>query len=231
MKHLIITASVTLLIATPSFAQEHNKGGQDPPAYVTGLGGFTRSLGTTTGDMLIQGGVRIAPHVMAFGDLGRFANLQADLQPTLDATTTALAANQSLDVAGAGTLPAWYSEGGLRVSIPTKSPVQPYVLGGLGVAHLNPQAQFKFLSGTLPDGSIPDPGTDVTTAIASAGAFTAPSASSAFMYTVGGGVQVPMARHWIADAGYRFSRIAADSTLSASPLHAPGMTFGVGYRF
>lgn len=231
MKYLIIAVGVGLLTPASLFAQEHDKSGQDPAAYVTGLGGFTRSLGSTTGNVLVQGGVRLAPHLMAFGDLGRFGDLRGDLQPTLDATTAALAANQDLTVTGDGTLPAWYSVGGLRVSIPTKSPVQPYVLGGLGVARLDPQAQFTFSSGTMPDGSTPDPGTDVTTAIASGGGFTAPPASSAFMYTLGGGVQLPMARHWMVDTGYRFSRIAADSTLSASALNAHGMTFGAGYRF
>ena len=230
MKYLIIAAGLTLMTAAPLFAQEH-KAGEDPAAYLSGLGGFARSVGGTSGDMLIEGGVRVASHVTAFGNLGRFGNLRGDLQPTLDATMTALAANQDLAVTGGGTLPAWYSVGGLRVSIPSKSPVQPYLLGGLGVARLNPQAKFTFLSGTLSDGSTPDPGTDVTTAITSAGGFTAPPASSAVMYTLGGGVQVPMARHWMADAGYRFSRIAADLTLSASALNAPGMTFGVGYRF
>ena len=107
----------------------------------------------------------------------------------------------------------------------------PYVLGGVGVAHLNPSTQFIFSSGTMPDGSTPDVGVDVTTAIVSAGVFTAPAASNAFMFTAGGGVQVPVTHHWVADAGYRYCRIAADTTLSASPLSTNGMTFGVGYRF
>jgi opacity protein-like surface antigen len=71
----------------------------------------------------------------------------------------------------------------------------------------------------------------VTDVITSAGGFTEPSASSAFMFTLGGGVQVPVAPHWIVDAGYRYSRISADTTLSASPLSTNGMTFGFGYRF
>jgi opacity protein-like surface antigen len=51
------------------------------------------------------------------------------------------------------------------------------------------------------------------------------------MFSLGGGMQVPVAPHWVADVGYRYSRIAADSTLSASALNANGMTIGVGYRF
>jgi opacity protein-like surface antigen len=46
------------------------------------------------------------------------------------------------------------------------------------------------------------------------------------MYTLGGGVDIPVAHHWAVDVGYRFSRIAADT-----PLNAQGATFGFGYRF
>ena len=229
MRKLMIAATVTLLTAAPLFAQE--RGGQDASGYITGLGGFAASVGNTTGDVLVEGGVRIAPHVMVFGNIGRFGNLQADLQPTLDATTAALAANQGLTVIGGGSVPASYFGGGLRVEVPTNSRVMPYVLGGIGVARLNPTPQFTFSSGIMPDGSTPAMGTDVTMAITSAGSFTAPPASSAFMFTLGGGVQVPVAPHWVVDAGYRYSRIAADSTLSASPLTTNGMTFGFGYRF
>jgi len=46
------------------------------------------------------------------------------------------------------------------------------------------------------------------------------------MYSLRGGIEVPVARHWAIDAGYRFSRISTDT-----PVHAQGMTFGFGYRF
>ena len=121
--------------------------------------------------------------------------------------------------------------GGVRVEIPMQSRVLPYVLGWSGVARLSPSAVFTFQSGTMPDGSTPTVGQDVTSAITTAGAFTQPPSSTAFMFTLGGGVQTLIAPHWVVDAGYRYSRIAADTTLSASPLNANGLTFGVGYRF
>jgi len=46
------------------------------------------------------------------------------------------------------------------------------------------------------------------------------------MFTLGGGVEIPVARHWAIDAGYRFSRVDADT-----PLNAQGATFGFGWRF
>jgi opacity protein-like surface antigen len=229
MRAVMMAAAVSLLAAAPLFAQEN--GGPDARGYVTGVGGFARSFGSNTSDMLIEGGVRVAPHLMVFGSIGRFGNLQGDLQPTLDATTAALAVNQGLSVSGGGTLPASYYQGGLRLEVPTGSRLMPYVLGGLGVARLNPTAQFSYGGGIMPDGSTPAVGTDVTAALISGNSFTAPPASSAFMYTLGGGVQVPVVPHWVIDVGYRYSRIAADSTLSAAPLNTNGMTFGFGYRF
>ena len=229
MRMVMTALTVTLLTAGPLFAQDH-KGGSDARGYVAGLGGFATSLGNTSGDITAEAGARIAPHVMVFGNIGRFSNLQADLQPTLDSATAALE-NQGIAVIGAGTLPAWYGTGGLRVEVPTGSRAWPYVLGSMGVARINPTPKFTFSGGTLPDGTNPDIGTAVTDAIVTAGDFTAPPASNAFMFTLGGGGQVRFSTRWVFDAGYRYSRIAADSTLSASPLNTNGMTFGFGYRF
>lgn len=231
MKIVIIAATVTLATAAPLMAQSKSVNLKDADGYVTGLAGFATSTANTTGDVQLEGGVRIAPHVKVFADVGRFGNLQGDLQPTLDATTNSLATNQGIAVIGSGSLPATYFTGGLRVDVPTRSRVTPYVLGGVGVAHLSPTPRFTFSSGTLPDGTTPDIGTDVTSALTQAGTFTAPAASSAFMFTLGGGVGIPVTSHWEADAGYRYSRIAADDTLSASALGINGMTFGFGYRF
>jgi opacity protein-like surface antigen len=229
IRAVMMTAAVTALAAAPLFAQE--PGGENAKGYVAGVGGFASSLSNTTGNMLFEAGARIAPHVMVFGNIGRFGNLQADLQPTLNTTTANLSATQGLTLIGGGTLPAMYFGGGLRVEIPTHSRVMPYVLGAAGIARLTPTAQFTFSSGTMPDGSTPAVGADVTMAILSTGNFTAPPASTAGMFTLGGGMQVLMAPHWVADLGYRYSRIAADTTLSASALTTNGLTFGVGFRF
>jgi opacity protein-like surface antigen len=220
------------LAAAPANAQDTSaRGWQNASAYLTGMGGVTQATGDTTGDFTIEGGVRILPHVMVIGNVGYFHNLLGDLQPTLDATTAALSANQGLTVVGGGTLPTWYTTGGLRAELPMSSIVLPYVMGTIGVARLNPTPTFTFASGTLPDGSTPTVGQDVTSAVVSTGVVMQPPASSAFMLTLGGGVQVPIAPRWVVDVGYRYSRIAADSTLSAGPLNANGATFGLGYRF
>jgi opacity protein-like surface antigen len=222
MRSIVMAATLTLLSAAPLLAQSER-------GYLNGAGGFATTSETTTGDYLIEGGWRIAPNLMVFGNFGQYHNLQpSDAQPAVDTTTGLLSTSLGLTVTGTARVPAVYSVGGLRYQIPMSSHFTPYVLGGVGFAHLSPTADFTFASGTgtLPDGSTPTTGANVTAALVSAGDFTAPPSSTAFMYTLGGGVQVPVAAHWAADIGYRFSRIEAED-----PLNAQGLTFGFGYRF
>ncbi len=228
LKALCIGVALVALGAAPLFAQE--AGGENAKGYVSGFGATVWTGGNTTGSVVFEGGARIAPRLMVFTNVGRYSNLQTDLQPTLNATATSLS-TQGLGITAQGTLPAWYGVGGLRAEIPANKHVFPYFLGGIGAARLNPTTELTFTSGNLPDGSTPDVGTDVTTTLMSAGDYTAPAASTSFMFMLGGGAQIPLAPHWAVDVGYRYSRIAADSMLSATALNTNAMTFGFGYRF
>jgi len=220
MRRLIVASTVVLLTSAPSWAQTER-------AYVTGTGGLAKTPDATSGDVLGEAGVRIAPHLLVFGDLGHFHNLQPfGVQEDVDNAATTLASTDGLDVIGTGRVPAWYSIGGLRYDVFNARRATPYLLGGFGFARLTPNARFTFSSGTLPDGSTPAVGDDVTAQVVSTGFFTTPPASTAAMTTLGGGVDVQLARHWTVDAGYRFSRVQADV-----PLNAQSTTFGFGYRF
>ena len=222
-----LAVAVSGMTAVPAFAQE----AQVPATkgYVSLFGG-TVWAGDSTGSVILEGGARVAPHVLAFGNIGRYNDLQTDLTPSLNAETATLS-GEGLDVTGVGTLPAWYTLGGLRAEFPANRHALPYVLGGLGTARLKPDEQFMFANGALPDGTVPAVGTDVTSTLETSGVLLAASRSNAFMYTLGGGVQVPVAQHWAADLGYRYSRIAADTALNSGALGTNAMTFGFGYRF
>jgi len=216
---LLAVATATLLTAAPLLAQSSR-------GYITGLGGFATSPDKTSGDFLGELGVNVVPHVSVFGDLGRFHDLQpSDAQPAVD-NALALSNAQGFSVIGTPRVPATYYLGGVKVEVPTHSRILPYVLGGVGAAHLTPTAKFTFSSGTLPDGTTPTVGDDVTSELTTTGDLTLPPSSNAFMYTFGGGVDIPVARHFMVDAGYRASRVQADT-----PLTAHGATFGFGYRF
>jgi len=227
LRGLWLAVVVFGMAVVPALAQE----ARVPPTkgYMTLFGG-TVWAGDTTGSVIFEGGARVAPHVLAFGNIGRFNDLQTDLTPSLSAETATLS-GEGLGVDGLGTLPAWYTLGGLRAEFPANRHALPYVLGGLGTARLKPNEQFMFTNGALPDGTVPAVGTDVTSTLETSGALLAPSSSNAFMYTLGGGVQLPVAQHWAADLGYRYSRIAADTALSSGALRTNAITFGFGYRF
>ncbi|HKF67070.1 MAG TPA: hypothetical protein VKB36_11085 [Vicinamibacterales bacterium] len=174
-----IAAAIALCTSSPLLAQTDR-------VYITGVGGFARSTDTTSGDAMAEVGVRIAPHLLAFGDVGRFGNLQpSDVQPSIAATTSQLSSSQGLAVIGTGSVPAWYSVGGLRFEVPLQGRVQPYVFGGAGFARLMPTAQFTLSSGTLPDGTSPAAGSNVTDQLETAGDFATPVAQTAFMYSPG----------------------------------------------
>lgn len=219
MRALTITIGVTFLAAAPSFAQSER-------AYINGVGGFTVTSDKTDRDVSAEGGVRIAPRLFVFGNVGQFHNLRpSDMQPTVD-FATAVSADEGLGVTGTGRVPATYSTGGLRLQVPTHSRLSPYVLGGIGAAHLKPTARFTFASGAFPDGTTSAVGDDVTAQVESVFDVTVPMPTTAFMFTLGGGVEVPVSHHWAVDADYRYARVSTET-----PLNAQGATFGFGYRF
>ncbi|HJZ77788.1 MAG TPA: outer membrane beta-barrel protein [Vicinamibacterales bacterium] len=219
MRVLMIVVACIACGAAPSLAQPSDRG------YVNFGGGVAISSDTTSGNILGEAGVRVARNLFVFGDLGQFHNLQPSLvQPTVDATTLALASD-GVTVTGTGRVPALQVLGGVRYLIPTHGGATPYVLGGAGLARLMPTAEFTYTSGTI-TGATPTPGDDVTAQLISNGDFTAPPATNAFMFTFGGGVQVPIAPHVDVDVGYRLSRINGDT-----PVNAQSIMAGVGYRF
>ena len=219
MKIPLITA-ILALAAIPSFAQSSN-------VYANVAGGFAVGPDGTSGDMLGEVGVHLTPRLAVFADVGQFHNLQpSSVQPSVDSTAATLDAG-GLSVTGVARVPAWYSMGGARWTFPQTARLTPYVFGGAGFARLTPSAKFTYHSGTLVGAvTAPVAGDDVTTQLVSLGDFTQPAASTAFMFSVGGGVETPIAPHLVADVGYRVSRVSADM-----PLNAQSVTFGVGYRF
>lgn len=218
-KIIIISAIGILLTAAPSMAQTER-------GYVSGTAGFAKDHDGTAGDVLGEAGVRLAPHLLLFGNVGRFHNLQpSEVQPAVDDAVAALASIDPVTLQGESRVPAWYSTGGLRFDLPVHSRVTPYILGGAGVARVTPTAKFSLTGGVLPD-STSIAGDDITSQVISLGYFTQPSPTNAFLSTFGGGVAIPLARHVIVDAGYRFSHVATDT-----PVNAQGATFGLGYRF
>ena len=128
----IILAAIVAAAPASAFAQTH--------AYVNGAGGFATTTDGTSGDVLGEAGVRVAPNLFVFGDVGRFHNLQPSaVQPAIDTTVQTLSAI-GVDVTSTSSVPAWYTSGGVRYQIPTRARVTPYVFTSVGMARLTPRA-------------------------------------------------------------------------------------------
>lgn len=219
MKRVSLLFVMVVVSAAPALAQSER-------GYVSGAGGFAVTPDTTSGDVMLEAGVRVAPRIVVFADLGQYHNVQpSDVQPAIDLATEQLSTT-GLNAIGTGRVPATYALGGVRYELPLVHGVVPYALGAIGFAHLSPTATFTYSSGPLPSGASAALGDDITSQIESSGSFTAPASSTAPMYSIGGGVQIPVFGAWTADVGYRFSRIGAET-----PVNAQGVTFGIGYRF
>jgi opacity protein-like surface antigen len=213
-----IIAAFVVLVPAASFAQTEK-------AYVAGAGGVVTTVNGSSGDMLGEVGVKIAPNLFVFGDFGRFRNLAPDSSQASVAAAASDFAATGVFLTGTSVVPAWYSTGGVRYMIPTSTRFSPYAFTGIGLARLSPANRFTYTSGAL-SGATPSSGDDVTATLVSLGEYTQPPASNAFMFSAGGGVEIPVLQHLSADVGYRYSRVSADT-----PLNAQSVTFGLGYRF
>ena len=169
--------------------------------------------------------MRIAPRLFVFGDVGQIPQPPAVRVSARRRRDDRFAVWHRPRRHRHGARACLVPLGGIRYEAPAYRRVSPYVFGGAGVARVTPSAQFTFASGTLP-GATPGAGDDVTQQLTSLGDFTQPAATTAPMFSLGGGVEIPVAHHLSVDAGYRYDRIATDT-----PLSTRGATFGFGYRF
>jgi len=219
MRNALILTLAIVVCGSAAYAQE-------PRAYVQGAAGLSSITGTTTGNANGEVGIRVAPRVVLFGNLGRMRDTgSSSMEANLNNTVTALAATD-LTAIGTVRVPAWYSLGGARIDLTNRTVIKPYVFGGVGFAHLNPTTKFIYESGTTLTGNDALAGDDITSDVVASGLFTAPVATTGLMLRTGGGVQIPISRHLLGNVGYSVSRISSDT-----PIHTQDLTFGVGLRF
>lgn len=228
-RHALILAFATGLCATlfaTSFATAAYA--QEPRGYVEGSGALSRLTGSATSAELDgEVGVKVAPNVLLFGNVGNVRDIHwSTLETSVSNTVSALSAINGLTTTPQARVPTWYSLGGARIQFPNQSVITPYVFGGIGFARMNPSVRFLYQSGTTISGNAANVGDDLTADIVSNGLFTAPTPTTSLMLRTGGGVQVPISKHLLGNVGYSISRISADT-----PIHAQDFSFGLGIKF
>lgn len=220
MKSAIAIAVGAFLVASTARAQApaSTASADDQTGYVQGV--VQSAFGNVTSQSFgVEGGLVVGRRLLAFAELG----LVRDTAPSGLGTAAQVIAGyltqvQTSAVSYSVRQPARFLSAGLKYMIPYRARIEPYVLGGLGLAGVERDVRFSV------------GGSDVTDAIANygvvlgrdlAGTETKP------MLTVGAGAVWTARSSLFVDAHYRHSRIFTDS--QGTPVNRVGL--GIGVRF
>ncbi len=200
-----VTAIVAVFV---SLLVPRSGSAQDRHSFAEAFGGVRLSSAPTmTPTFGGEVGVALTPNIQAVGEVGRLGDV-------LPATADTLLAFTPVDFR----VPAFYGEGGVRFTTDPHSAVGAYFETLAGVARLS--AGFGGVGSPMTD-MLVNTGLVVLTT-------TDPIAG------VGGGI-VFQGGSFVANAGYRFSRIFASNSfaalLTAGNLDVNEVRFGVGVRF
>jgi opacity protein-like surface antigen len=137
--------------------------------------------------------------------------------PELGISAAAIA--NALQVQFTAKEPVTFGLVGIRLLIPSSAALEPYVLGGAGIAKLKKDVAFT-VAGSDVTGSLQQPpfntvlGSDLS------------GSENKAMLTLGGGVAWPLWQHLVIDLQYRYGRIFSDPGLN---INRAGV--GLGVRF
>ena len=168
-------------------------------------------------------GVTVMKNVQVFAEFGQMRNVASSDLGTNALIIAGFLSQTQTGVSVSIKEPASFGAGGVRYLIPvTGVNVQPYVMGGFGIANVSKTVAFTV------------GGSDVTSSLSTqygvvlgtdlSGDFTKP------MITVGGGVVWPVWQQVVIDFQVRFGRIfPEDETTSAITASRAGVGFGVRF--
>jgi opacity protein-like surface antigen len=164
-----------------------------------------------------EAGVTVAPRLQVFGEVGKVRDTSP---PTLGTSAQLIAgflSQTQTGVAFSVKQPVTFGLGGVRYVVPSGR-VEPYVLGGAGIARV--RRDVTFTAG----------GSDVTSTLPQMGVVLGTDLSGAetkLMITLGGGVVWPAWRQLIVDFQFRYGRILTEG--QGTNVTRAGI--GLGVRF
>mgnify|MGYP000890748718 CR=1 FL=1 len=166
----------------------------------------------------IEGGYNIAPRIRIFAEVGLTRDtapksLGSGAQLIAGYLTQVQPATVSYEVAQ----PVRFAGAGVKYMIPYSETIEPYILGGYGVAKVKRDVAFKIA------------GADVTDNISQYGVALGTDLAGTVnkgMLTLGGGVMWSLTKSAFIDFQYRFSRVMDEQAFNLN--RAGG---GVGFRF
>jgi hypothetical protein len=213
---VIFGAALALLAAVQPAASQ--PGTDSGVFYVEGVA--QSSFGPVTSQSFgVEAGVLVAPKLVVFVEFGHVRDASpADVGVDAQAIAGYLASTQSASVNYSVHQPVNFGVAGIKYLIPYNATIEPYVLGGFGIARYTRDVHFTV------------GGTDVTSNLAPygitlgsdlAGSTTKP------MLTAGGGVAWTVKAPFVVDFQFRYGRIFAEG--KAFNVSRAGI--GLGIRF
>jgi opacity protein-like surface antigen len=221
MKSLFVLVVSGVMLGGVAEAQTASGGGAGPDPgdfYVEGIA--QSAFGNVTSQSYgAEAGFTIATDLQVFVEAGRIRDVAtSDLGLNAQTIAGALTQTQNNSVSYTSKEPVSFGVGGLKYLIPVASKLQPYVMGGFGVARYT--KDVRFLVG----------GTDVTGSLAQYGVVLGSDLSGAFtrpMLLLGAGVAWSVHQRLVVDFQYRYDRIFADN----QGINVNRVGVGVGVRF
>ncbi len=214
MRSCVFVLLASLALGGVASAQSADKG------YIEGVAQSAIS-NVTSQSFGVEGGFTIVPSVQIYAELGQVANVATD---DISASAQKIAGVISQTQSNVGynvKEPVTFFVVGGKYLVPMDGKVQPYVMGGFGVAKVTQDVSFS-VSGTdvtsnlaLPQYGSVQLGSDLS------GTFTKP------MLSVGGGVMWSAWKQLVVDIQYRYGHIyAPDSGININRIGV-----GIGIRF
>lgn len=213
-------AFLLILVAPAAAADAQTAAPAAPPSrgYVEGVA--QSAFGNVTSQSYgAEFGATVATNLQLFVEGGRIRNVATpEISAGAQKIAAALAQLQTAAVTYSVKEPVSFGVAGVRYLIPVPSPrVQPYVLGGVGVARVKNDVAFR-LSGSDASSTLSQ---YVTLGSDLSGSATRP------MMTLGGGVVWPAWQKLVLDFQYRYGRIFTEDV----GINTNRAGIGIGVRF
>ena len=215
----LLVGTTALLLA--SSVQAQTSGTSASPGYKGYVEGVAQA---TFGNQNSQSygaelGYKVTKNLQVFVDLG---GVRTSAPPALGTSASVIAGYltriQSGSVSFTVKEPVAFGLVGLKCPVPVKGKLEPYVMGGFGVARITQDVHF-FVSGT-----------DVTSNLAQFGVTLGGDLSGDFnkgMLTLGAGAAYPVWERLVLDFQYRYGRVFNGD--ESSNISRAGL--GIGFRF
>lgn len=214
MRSFLVLAAALLL---GGVADAQTRASTDSMGYLEGVG--QSAFGNVTSQSFGgEAGVNVLPELQIYLEVGKIMDAAtSDLGPNAQLIAGFLSQSQT-GVSYQVREPVTFGVAGVRYLLPWANRVQPYVIGGAGVAKVSKNVSFNV------------GGTDATPNLATYGVVLGTDLSGSLtkpMISFGGGVVWPAWERLIVDFQYRYGRVL----ISGQGINTNRAGLGVGVRF